>query len=70
MPDRKLQLDIRIVKFQDLVGRKPDKPFGYYGLGVQYMLSGKPNMADKLFTQALNIKPGYMPAILESLKSF
>jgi tetratricopeptide (TPR) repeat protein len=68
MLDRKLQLDIRIVKFQDLIGRKPDRPFGYYGLGVQYMLSGKPNMADRMFTQALNMKPGYMPAILGKLE--
>jgi len=68
MPDKKLQLDIRIIKFQDLISRKPDKPFGYYGLGVQHMLSGKLNMADRLFTQALSIKPGYMPAILGKLE--
>jgi len=68
MLDKGLQLDIRIVKFQDLIGRKPDKPFGYYGLGVQYMLSGKTNMADRMFTQALDIKPGYMPAILGKLE--
>ncbi|HEY8500744.1 MAG TPA: hypothetical protein VIL89_09005 [Clostridia bacterium] len=68
MLDKKLQLDIRIVKFQDLIGRKPDKPFGYYGIGIQYMLSGNPNMADRMFTQALNIKPGYMPAVLGKLE--
>src|SRR5690554_3684584 len=68
MLDKKLRLDIRLVKFQDLIRRKPDKPFGYYGLGVQYMLSGKPNMADRMFLHALKIKPGYMPAILGRLE--
>lgn len=68
MLDKKLQLDIRIVKFQDLINRKPDKPFGYYGLGIQYLLSGKPNIADRMFAQALSIKSEYMPAILGRLE--
>lgn len=51
--DQKLLLDIRILKFQDYIRRKPERPFGYYGLGVQYLLSGTPRLADKMFMQAL-----------------
>ena len=60
--DLKMSLDIRMLKFQDYIRRKPDRPFGYYGLGIQYMLAGKPGLADKMFTQALKKNPGYVPA--------
>lgn len=66
--DPKLRLDIRIIKFQDYLRRKPNRPFGYYGLGVQYMLSGKLHMADRMFTHALKLDPGYISAILGKLE--
>lgn len=66
--DQKLRLDIRMIKFQDFILRKPDKPFGYYGLGVQYMLAGMHNQADKMFTQALKKDPGYVPALIGKLE--
>ncbi len=68
MLDYKIRLDIRIVKFQDYIRRKPDKPFGYYGLGVQYLLSGKSSAADRMFTHALKINPCYAPAILGKIE--
>lgn len=66
--DQKMRLDIRTIKFQDYVRRKPDRPFGYYGLGVQYLLAGMPNQAEKMFTQALKKDPGYVPAKLGTLE--
>ncbi|NLY17400.1 MAG: hypothetical protein GX045_00190 [Clostridiaceae bacterium] len=68
MLDQKLLIDIHIIKFQDYVRRKPNRPFGYYGLGVQYKLAGKPAMADKLFTDALKHDPHYIPALLGKLE--
>lgn len=68
MFDQKLRLDIRIVKFQDYIRRKPESPFGYYGLGVQYLLAGKPAMADRMFISALKINPSYMPAHMGKLE--
>lgn len=68
MFDQKLRLDIRIVKFQDYIRRKPENPFGYYGLGVQYLLAGKPAQADRMFMEALKINPSYMPAHLGKLE--
>ncbi|NLC19686.1 MAG: hypothetical protein GX757_10825, partial [Clostridiales bacterium] len=70
MAEQKLRLDIRIIKFQDYIRRKPDRPFGYYGIGVLYMLSGKPSVADKMFTHALKINPDYTPAKLGKLEYF
>ncbi|ANW99857.1 hypothetical protein CSTERTH_12855 [Thermoclostridium stercorarium subsp. thermolacticum DSM 2910] len=66
--DQKLLLDIRILKFQDYIRRKPERPFGYYGLGVQYLLSGTPRLADKMFMQALKKNPSYAPAKLGKLE--
>lgn len=66
--DQKLHLDIRIIKFQDYISRKPDRPFGYYGLGVQHMLSGNNNLAEKMFLQALKKDPSYIPAKLGRLE--
>ena len=54
--DQNTLLDIRIIKFQDYIRRKPNSPFGYYGLGVQY-ISNKHQLADKMFTQSLKIDP-------------
>ena len=34
-----IPFEIRLLKFQDYIRRKPNSPFGYYGLRVQYMLS-------------------------------
>ncbi|HEY8423065.1 MAG TPA: hypothetical protein VIL05_15195 [Thermoclostridium sp.] len=68
--DQKLRLDIRIIKFQDFIRRKPDRPFGYYGLGVQYMLADMPNLADKMFSQALKKSPAYVPAMIGKLEVF
>jgi len=67
--DQKLRLDIRIIKFQDYIRRKPDRPFGYCGLGIQYLLSDMPGMADKMFTQALKKNPDYVPAKLGKLEA-
>lgn len=68
MSDQKYRLDIRIIKFQDYIRRKPGNPFGYYGLGVQYMFSGKPSQAERMFSQALKIDPEYVPAKLGRLE--
>lgn len=68
MGDQKLRLDIRLVKFQDYIRRKPHSPFGYYGLGVQYMMSGKPTSAERMFAQALKLDPAYIPAKLGKLE--
>jgi len=68
--DQNTLLDIRIIKFQDYIRRKPNSPFGYYGLGVQYMLSNKHQLADKMFTQSLKIDPCYMPAKLGKLEYY
>lgn len=68
MFDPEIIIDIRVIKFQDYIRRKPNRPFGYYGLGVQYMLSGKPAMADKMFMQALKVDPCYVPAKLGKLE--
>ncbi len=68
MLDQKLRLDIRVVKFQDYIRRKPESPFGYYGLGIQYMLSEKYSMADRMFQHALKINPHYMPAKIGRLE--
>lgn len=67
MFEQELRLDIHIIKFQDYIRRKPNRPFGYYGLGVQYMLSGKPIMADRMFMHALKLNPDYVPARLGKL---
>jgi len=66
--DQKLRVDIRIIKFQDYIRRKPDRPFGYYGLGVQFLLLDSPGLADKMFTQALKKKPDYILAKLGRLE--
>ncbi len=68
--DQKIRIDIRIIKFQDYIRRKPKSPFGYYGLGIQYMLSNEHNLADKMFTQSLKIQPSYMPAKLGKLECY
>ncbi|HCA29850.1 MAG TPA: hypothetical protein DEP23_09910 [Ruminococcaceae bacterium] len=70
MLDQELLVDIRIIKFQGYIRRKPNRPFGYYGLGVQYMLSGKPALADKMFMQAIKLDPLYIPALLGKLEVF
>lgn len=68
MLDQKYRLEIRLLKFQDYIRRKPNSPFGYYGLGVQYMLSGKPAAAERMFSHALKIDPLYTPAKLGRLE--
>lgn len=68
MAAQKFRLDIRMVKFQDYIRRRPAKPFGYYGLGVQYLLAGKPSSADRMFMHALRLDPGYVPAKLGKLE--
>jgi len=68
MLNQELLIDIHIIKFQDYIRKKPNRPFGYYGLGVQYMLSGKPAMAEKMFMQALKLDPQYIPALLGRLE--
>ena len=66
--DQELLVDIRIIKFQSYIKRKPTRPFGYYGLGVQYMLSEKPVLADRMFMHALKLNPKYIPALLGKLE--
>lgn len=61
--NQKLKQDIRIIKYQDYIRRKPDRPFGYYGLGTQYLISDMTGLADKMFVQALKKKPDYVPAM-------
>ncbi|MBP7176025.1 MAG: hypothetical protein KBA53_07380 [Thermoclostridium sp.] len=68
MADQKMRLELRTIKFQDYIRRKPESPFGYYGLGVQYMLSGKPALAERMFARALKIDPSYVPAKLGRLE--
>lgn len=68
MADQKMRLELRIIKFQDYIRRKPESPFGYYGIGVQYMLSGKPASAERMFARALKIDPSYVPAKLGKLE--
>jgi tetratricopeptide (TPR) repeat protein len=68
MADQKMRLDIRLVKFQDYIRKKPNSPFGYYGMGVQYMLSGKPALAERMFARALKIDADYVPAKLGRLE--
>lgn len=68
MFDQDLTLDIHIIKFQDYIRRKPNRPFGYYGLGMQYMLSGKTVKAGKMFMHALMLDPRYVPALLGKLQ--
>lgn len=68
MADQKMRLELRAIKFQDYIRRKPNNPFGYYGLGVQYMLSGKPALAERMFARALKIDPNYVPAKLGKLE--
>ena len=70
MLDPKLRQDIRIIKFQDYIRRKPNRPFGYFGLGVQHLLSGKIHMADRMFNNALKLDPGYGPARLGKLEIY
>jgi len=68
MADQKMRLDIRLIKFQDYIRKKPNSPFGYYGMGVQYMLAGKPALAEKMFDRALKIDADYVPAKLGKLE--
>lgn len=68
MTDQKMRLDIRLIKFQDYIRKKPNSPFGYYGMGVQYMLSGKPAMAERMFARALKVNADYVPAKLGKLE--
>lgn len=68
MTDQKMRLELRQIKFTDYIRRKPDSPFGYYGLGVQYMQLGKPAQADRMFERALKIDGNYLPAMLGKLE--
>lgn len=63
-----MRLDIRLLKFQDYIRKKPNSPFGYYGMGVQYMLAGKPALAEKMFARALKTDADYVPAKLGKLE--
>lgn len=68
MTDQKMRLELRSIKFQDYIRKKPGSPFGYYGLGVQYMLSGKPASAERMFARALKLDADYVPAKLGKLE--
>lgn len=68
MSDRKMKIELRLVKFTDYTRRKPDSPFGYYGMGVQYMQLGKVTQADRMFERALKIDGNYLPAKLGRLE--
>lgn len=67
--EQKSLFEVRIIKFQDYIQKKPDRAFGYYGLGMQHLLEGKPGPADKLFIKALNRNPSYTPAKLGRLEA-
>lgn len=62
--------DIRIIKYEDYIKKKPDKAYGYYALGELYLRTNRYLSAISYLKTALSKKPDYAFAIVSLIDAY